>query len=169
MPAFAIDLSVLKIGPADRRHQDRRHAHLACLVDELTQVRFIRRVRLRTAHIGQGVLSFRTQACVLDIHIFAFAFLVIMRKLNDEVVPCAHLLLDARPQVLRLIERTRARAALTAVIHLHTVGIKEHLQVHAPTAFGRCGRLVTRHRAVANRVNFALGCLHRNEHQHQRK
>ena len=97
MTALLIDLAVLKIDAADRRHQYRFDTHLSGLKDIFTQVRLIRRVGVRTAHISQRIFSRRTQFGILDIYIFALAFLIIMRELDDEIVAGLHLLLDGRP------------------------------------------------------------------------
>ena len=158
MSAFVVDLSVLEIGAADRRHQDRRHAFLACLADIGAQELLIGRVGLCAAHVGQCILAFGTQLGVLDIHIFSLAFLVVVGKLNNEVVAGVHLCLYGWPEVVCLVERTSARPRFAAVVYLYRIGIKECLQVHAPSAFGRSRRFVFAHRTVTDGVDATRSC-----------
>ena len=153
MSAFVVDLSVLKIGAADRRHQDRRHAFLTCLADIGAQKLLVGRVGLCATHVGQRVLAFGTQLGVLDIHIFSLAFLVVVGKLNNEVVAGVHLCLYGWPEVVCLVERTRARTRFAAVIHFDRICVKESLQVHSPSAFRGCCRFVFAHRTVTDGVD----------------
>ena len=86
-----------------------------------------------------------------------------MRKLDDEVVAGTHLLLDRRPEIVCLVERARRGARLASVVYFDGVGIKESLQIHAPSAFGSSGWLVTGHSAVADSVDLAFRSEDRNK------
>ena len=153
MPSLIVNIAVFaEIGAANGTHQNRCHAHLACFVDEAEEVLLIGGVRLCSAHVGQRVFAFCAELGVLHIDILTFAFLIVMGELDNEVVAGFHLLLDRRPEVVGLIERTGGSTRFAAVVDFYRVGVKKRLQIHSPAALRRCGRLVFAHGTVADRV-----------------
>ena len=76
------------------------------------------------------------------IDVLAFAFLVVMSELDNEVVTRLHLGADERPEVFSLVERTRTGTRLTTVVDPDGVRQEESLEIHTPPSLRRSGRTV---------------------------
>ena len=142
------DFITVEIRTADRTYQDRRNTHRTCLIDEMTQHLAIGGLRVRTACIGR---SRETVGCTISsvlqvVHTVGHGTLVVVSKLDDEVVSCAHLALYGRPISSSGVETTGVGSRLTTVINCDESRIEERTEVHTPASFIRRTLIILRHR-----------------------